>query len=176
MQTSVIDNTIPSAQVAWHNAGMTAKPAGGTKQIANNRKAFHDYEVLEQVEAGIVLKGTEVKSLRNGEVSFADAHARVKGGEVWLHDLHIAPYANASFENHEPLRKRKLLLHKREIRTLKGKLDRQGLTLVPLELYFRRGFAKVRLGICKGKKKADKRQAMRARQDKRDMDRSMARR
>jgi SsrA-binding protein len=140
------------------------------KQIARNRKAFHNFEVLEQVEAGLALVGTEVKSLRAGNVSFNDAYARCKGGEMWLVDLHIAPYSHGNgWSKHDPTRPRKLLLHKREIRKLQEKTERQGLTLVPLDLYFRRGYAKISLGICKGRKRHDKRQVLRDRQDKMDM-------
>ena len=149
------------------------RPQGGKKQIARNRRAFHNFEVLEQIEAGLVLKGTEVKSLRDGNVSFNDAHARHRGGEIWLLDLHIAQYKNASWTNHDPTRPRKLLLHKREIRRIRDKVDRQGLTLVPLDMYFRRGFAKITLGICKGRKRHDKRQQMREKQDAKDMARAV---
>jgi SsrA-binding protein len=155
-----------------HNLVM-AEPTGAKKQIARNRKAFHNYEVLEQVEAGLVLKGTEVKSLREGNVSFNDAHARNKEGEIWLVDMHISSYKNASWSNHAPTRPRKLLLHKREIKRIRDKQERQGLTLVPLDLYFRRGFAKITLGICRGRKQHDKRQVMRARQDAKTMARAM---
>lgn len=147
------------------------KPEEGIKPIARNRRAFHDYEVVEQVEAGLVLQGSEVKSLREGQVAFNDAYARHRGEAVWLIGLHIAPYKNASHANHEPLRARKLLLHRREIEKLKQKTERQGLTLVPLDLYFRRGFAKVALGVCRGRKKHDKRQALKERADKRSMER-----
>jgi SsrA-binding protein len=150
----------------------TSDKAGGVKMIAKNRKAFHDFEVLEQIEAGLVLQGTEVKSLRNGNVSFQDAYAKHKKGEMWLLGLHIALYANgASWANHEPARPRKLLLHKREVHKLKEKVERQGLTVVPLEMYFKRGYAKVRLGVCRGRKRHDKRQELRKKQD----DRTMAR-
>ena len=129
------------------NKSKQSAGGAGTHLIAKNRRAFHDYEVLEQVEAGLVLQGTEVKSLRGGNISFHDAHARFKGGELWLCDLHIAQYRFGSWTNHEPDRPRKLLLHKRELRKLKAKLERQGLTLVPLELYFKRGYAKALLGV-----------------------------
>ncbi|MHC4933966.1 MAG: SsrA-binding protein SmpB [Planctomycetota bacterium] len=153
------------------------KTPAGIKPIARNRRAFHDFQVLEQVEAGVVLKGAEVKSLRLGNVSFSEAHARCKKDGVWLIDLHIAPYKNASgWEEVEPTRPRKLLLHKREIRRIKTKVERQGLTLVPLEMYFKRGYAKVRLGICKGRRKFDKRQVLRKRQDEASMARQARRR
>ena len=148
------------------------KPTGGKKQIARNRKAFHNFEVLEQVEAGLVLQGTEVKSLRNGDVSFNDAHAKHRDGEIWLLDLHIAQYKNASWSNHDPTRARKLLLHKREIKRVRDKIDRQGLTLVPLDMYFRRGYAKITLGVCRGRKRHDKRQKMRENQAVKDMARA----
>ncbi len=154
---------------------MATKSPSGVKQIARNRKAFHDYEVLEQVEAGLVLLGSEVKSLRQGQVSFQDAHARVKQGEIWLVGLHIAPYTNASWTNHEPTRPRKLLLHRREIRKLQASIDRQGLTLVPLDLYFKNGRAKATLGVCRGRKKHDKRQALRKKADQQAMARERRR-
>lgn len=142
------------------------------KRIAKNKKAFFNYEVLESLEAGIKLFGTEVKSLRSGNVSFGDAYARIRNNEVWLVDLHISPYEFGNRENHDPTRERKLLLHKREIRKLKNKLERQGLTLVPVELYFNdRGLAKVALGVCRGRKRHDKRQAMKKREDQRRMER-----
>jgi len=155
---------------------MAKQPPSGVKPIARNRKAFHDYEVLEQLEAGLVLQGSEVKSLRAGQVSFTDAHARFKGAEAWLMDLNIAPYPMATWGNHAPKRPRKLLLHKRELGKLRDKLDRQGLALVPLDLYFKRGFAKVTLGVCRGRKKHDKREALKKKSDQRDMARQLSER
>ncbi|MCO5169461.1 MAG: SsrA-binding protein SmpB [Planctomycetes bacterium] len=154
-------------------------PKGGdaVKPIARNKKAFHDFEVLEKLEAGVALLGTEVKSLRQGgSVAFTDAYAKIKQGELWLVDLHVAPYVHASFQNHEPTRPRKLLLHRREIAKLQQKLDRQGLTVVPLELYFKRGLVKVLLGVARGKKLHDKRQSLRKREDERTMAREGRRR
>lgn len=145
--------------------------AEAVKLIAKNRKAWHDFEVVEKVEAGLVLQGTEVKSLRAGQVSFTDSYARMKKDEVWLVELHIAPYMAGSINNHEPKRPRKLLLHKREIAKLRVKMETDNMTLVPLEIYFRRGFAKVELGVCKGKKLHDKREALKKKSDRRDMDR-----
>lgn len=145
--------------------------APGVKQIARNRKAFHDFEVLDQLEAGIELKGTEVKSLRAAQVSFADSFARVREGEMWLLDLHISPYEHGTWTNHKPTRPRKLLLHKKEILQLKARCERKNLTLVPLEIYFKQGRAKIKIGVCKGRKKADKRQALRKKQDQRAMER-----
>lgn len=149
-----------------------AKAPEGIKPIANNRRAFHDYEVLEQLEAGLLLKGSEVKSLRAGQVAFQDAHAKIDAnGEAWLLALHIAPYKDGGYSNHEPDRTRKLLMHRAEIRKLKQKLERQGLTVVPLELYFRRGYAKVKLGICRGRKLHDKREALKKKADRRQAER-----
>jgi len=146
------------------------------KPIARNRKAFHDYEILDKLEAGIELRGTEVKSLRNGKVQMADAYARVEDGELFLVGLHISPYEKTAYGNHEPTRKRRLLVHRREIRRLAGKLNERGLTLVPLSLYFRRGWAKVELGLARGKRQYDKRQDIKRREHQRQMQRAMARR
>lgn len=132
----------------------------GNKIVATNRKARHDYEILETMEAGIVLKGPEVKSLRDGKVAFQDAFARVQGAEVWLHNLHISPYEQANRFNEDPLRTRKLLLGRHEIRRLIGKVEERGLTLVPLDLHFRRGYAKVTLGLARGRKTHDKREKL----------------
>jgi SsrA-binding protein len=150
---------------------MTAPKGDAIKTIVKNKKAYHDYEVLERVEAGIALQGTEVKSLRQGSsVSFGDAYARVtKECELLLIDLHIAPYTHGSYMNHVPLRPRKLLMHKREIRKLKMKLEQQHLTVVPLELYFKKGMVKVELGICRGKKLHDKRESLKKKEDQRYM-------
>ena len=139
--------------------------------IARNKRARHDYHILDTWEAGIVLTGSEVKSLRNGKANISDAYGIVKDGEVQLLNLHISPYEQASYFNHEPTRTRKLLLHKREIRKMIGSVERQGLTLVPLELYFRRGKAKVALGLGRGKKLYDKRADEKKRDDERDMQR-----
>jgi SsrA-binding protein len=141
--------------------------------IARNRRARHDYQILDTWEAGIVLTGSEVKSLRNGKANISDAYGIVKDGEVQLLNLHISPYEQASYFNHEPTRTRKLLLHKREIRKMIGAVERQGLTLVPLELYFKRGKAKVVLGLGRGKKLYDKRADEKRRDDERDMQRAV---
>lgn len=127
--------------------------------IARNRKARHDYEVLETIETGMVLLGSEVKSMRAGRVNLTDAWAEVKQGEVFLRNLHISPYEMANRFNHEPTRPRKLLLHTREIRKLIGKTTEKGLTLIPLSLYFKRGRVKCEIGVCKGRKSYDKRAA-----------------
>ncbi len=137
--------------------------------IARNKRARHDYHVLETWEAGLVLTGTEVKSLREGKAQLADAYGIVKDGEVYLLNLHISPYTQASYNNHEPTRTRKLLLHRRQIRRLIGAVERQGLTLVPLDLYFKHGVAKVTLALGKGKKLHDKRETARERDAEREM-------
>jgi len=141
------------------------------KIIAENRKARHDYLIVDQYEAGLVLMGTEVQSLRLGKVNLKDSYAKIKNGEVWLYQVHISPYPFAYYNNHEPLRVRKLLLHKREIMRLYAKANEQGYTLVPLKLYFKGGKAKITLALAKGKREFDKRQSIRDREQKREMDR-----
>ena len=126
----------------------------------SNRKARHDYEVLESFEAGMVLKGSEVKSLRLGNANLQDSYAYLKEGEVWLSGMHINTYEQANILNHDPRRERKLLLHKKEIRKLVGKTSEKGLTLIPLKVYFKDGRAKVELAVCKGKRSHDKRAAI----------------
>jgi SsrA-binding protein len=145
------------------------------QSIAKNRRARHEYQILDTWEAGIVLTGTEVKSLRNGKANLSDAYGIVRDGEVYLLNLHIAPYEQGGYVNHDPTRTRKLLLHKKEVRKMIGAVERQGLTLVPLELYFKNGKAKVALGLGKGKKLHDKREDQRKRDDERAMARAMAR-
>jgi SsrA-binding protein len=140
-----------------------------TESIARNKRARHDYEILETWEAGLVLGGSEVKSLRAGRANINDAYGIVKDGEVYLLNMHISPYEQASYNGHLPDRTRKLLLHRREIRRLIGALERQGLTLVVLELYFRKGVAKVQIALGKGKKLHDKRQTERERDAQREM-------
>jgi SsrA-binding protein len=137
--------------------------------LAQNRKARFKYEVLDSVEAGLVLLGTEVKALRtNGSISIEEAFARADGGEIWLVGAHISEYSHGNVQNHEPTRKRKLLLHRREVRRLQGRTAEKGLTLVPLEVYFgARGFVKLKLGVCKGRKVHDKREQIRSKDDRR---------
>jgi len=142
------------------------------KIIAENRKARHDYTIVDQYEAGLVLTGTEVQSLRLGKANLKDSYAKVKDGEVWLYQMHISPYPFAHYDNHDPLRVRKLLLHKREIMRLYAKANEQGHTLVPLKLYFKAGKAKVVLALAKGKREYDKRQSIRDREQRREMDRA----
>jgi SsrA-binding protein len=141
--------------------------------IARNKRARHDYEILETWEAGIMLSGTEVKSLRDGRAQITDAYAVVKDGELWLLNAHIAPYAMGNIWNHDPLRTRKLLLHQKEIRRLIGAVERKGLTIVALDLYFKHGRAKVRIGLARGKKLHDKRADLKERDDARDMARAL---
>jgi SsrA-binding protein len=146
------------------------------KVIADNRQARFRYEILETYEAGIELKGTEVKSIRQGKANLQDGYALIRNGEAWLLNVHISPYQKATdFFNHDPRRTRRLLLHKKEIRKLIGKVEQEGLTLVPLKMYFKRGFVKVTLALGKGKKLHDKRESLKERQDKRDMARAMKR-
>lgn len=147
-------------------------PRGEGKVVAQNRKAFHDYHVEETYEAGIVLQGTEIKSLRAGRANLKDSFARVEKGEVWLHNMHISPYEQGNRYNHDPLRSRKLLLHKREINKLIGVSKETGYTLVPLKIYLKNGFAKVLLGVAKGKKNYDKREDLKRKEAKREIDRA----
>jgi len=146
--------------------------------VGKNQRARFDYEILEKVEAGMSLVGTEVKSLRNRHVSFTDSYARVIGDQVFLYNLHIKPYGQAADSfNHDPTRRRKLLLHRSQIRRLAGKLNEQGLTLVPLAVYFNeRGYAKVELGIGRGRKRYDKRERIKEREADREMARARSRR
>ena len=141
------------------------------KIIAENRKARRDYFIIDEYEAGLVLLGTEVKSLRQGRANLKDAYARIKNGEVFVYQLHIAPYPFAYYDNHDPLRPRKLLLHKHEIKRLYGKMNEKGQTLIPLKLYFKGGKAKILLALAKGKRKYDKREAIKRRDAQRDLDR-----
>jgi SsrA-binding protein len=143
------------------------------KIVTQNRKARHDYHIIETWEAGLVLKGTEVKSLREGKANLKDSYARVERGEVFLYRFHISPYEKGSHYNHDPLRPRKLLLHRREIRKLKGRVEERGLTLVPLKVYFKEGKAKVEIALAKGKRMYDKREAIARRDSDRDVSRTL---
>jgi SsrA-binding protein len=144
--------------------------------IAVNRQARHRYHLLERWEAGLVLTGTEVKSLREGKATIKDGYADVRDGQVWLHNVHIPPYAPAARENHDPERSRKVLMHRREIERLIGKTREKGLTLVPTRLYFSNGRAKVELALARGKDVGDKRQAIKEREMRREMERALRRR
>lgn len=153
---------------------MSARGSGdGRRVVARNRKARHLYEVLDSWEAGLVLQGTEVKSIRAGKVAFRDAHARVESAEMWLHNLHIGHYAPANRWNHDETRSRKLLLHRDQIRRIGAKVEERGLTLVPLDLYLRRGRAKITLGLCRGRKHGDRREELRRRTMQREAERAM---
>jgi SsrA-binding protein len=153
---------------------MSKQKETGDKPVATNRKAFHDYFIEERFEAGIMLQGTEVKSLREGRVNLQDSYASVRGSEVFLHQCHISPYSHGNIMNHDPTRVRKLLLHKSEIHKLLGKTQQKGLTLIPLRIYFsKRGYAKVELGLAKGKKLYDRRDTIKAREAGREVQRAI---
>lgn len=148
----------------------------GRHVVARNRRARHDFEVLETFEAGIVLRGPEVKSVREGKIQLQDAFARIDAGEIWLYGAHISPYGHANIWNEDPVRHRKLLLKRSELRRLYGKVEEKGLTLVPLDIHFRRGFAKVQLGLCRGRKTHDRRQELKRRQHEREVRRELGKR
>ncbi len=139
------------------------------KIITKNKKAYHDYHVLETFEAGIVLKGTEVKSVKQGRINLKDSYAKIKDGEAFLINAHISPYKHGNVYNHDPTRTRKLLLHRKEIDKLFGKIKEKGLTLVPLKVYIKNGLVKVELGLCKGKKEYDKREDIKRRDLEREL-------
>ena len=144
--------------------------------VGKNKKAFHEYDILDRFEAGIVLHGSEVKALRERKVSLRESYARIKKGEAWLENCHIGPYSHGSISTHEPLRSRKLLLHRREINKLIGKTERRGLTLVPLSLYFKDGKVKVEIALVRGKQIHDKRERERQRTIKREVEIELKRR
>ena len=148
----------------------------GRSLVAQNKKARHDYSIEDVFEAGMVLTGTEVKSLRAGRASLVDGYATVDNGEVWLRGVHIPEYTQGTWTNHEPRRARKLLLHRDEVRRIQGKVKETGVTLVPLSLYFKDGYAKVEIAVARGHKNYDKRQAIAERESKREADRAMGRR
>jgi len=147
--------------------------AGENKVVARNRKARHDYHILETYEAGMVLRGTEVKSLRQGRANLKDSFAHIEGEEIYLHNLHISPYEFGIVAEQDPTRTRKLLLHKREIKKLLGKTAERGLTLIPLQLYFKHGLAKVELALAKGKRSYDKRQDLKKKEADREMEKAV---
>ena len=148
-------------------------PSEGIKIVSENRKAFHDYFIDDRVEAGIILTGTEIKSIRNGKVNLKDSYARIKDGEIWVYQMHISAYEQGNRYNHDPLRPRKLLLHRSEINKLVGKIQLQGLTLLPIKIYLKNGMAKVELAVGQGKKNYDKRQVLAEREGKRDIERAL---
>ena len=147
--------------------------ADDSRNIATNRRARHEYEILDTVEAGLVLRGTEVKSLRDSQVTFKDAYATIRNGEAWLLGCHINPYRHGTDANHDPERDRKLLLHRREIARLAGKIAERGLTLIPLRLYLKEGRVKLELGLARGRKLHDKRSAIKEREVVREMDKAI---
>ncbi len=143
------------------------------KIIASNKKAYYDYSVDDTIECGVELAGTEVKSMKDNRFSFSDAYARIRDDELWLIGLHISPYPFANIYNHDPDRERKLLVHKQELKRLRRRVDEKGFTLVPLKFYLKRGLVKLELGICKGKKSYDKREAIKARDLQREAQRDL---
>ncbi|OIK16411.1 SsrA-binding protein [Bacillus sp. MUM 116] len=147
-------------------------PKGEGKVVAQNKKAYHDYFIEEKYEAGIVLQGTEIKSIRAGKVNLKDAYARIQNGEAILFGMHVSPYEQGNRFNHDPLRTRKLLLHKREINKLLGETKEVGYALVPLKLYLKNGFCKVLIGLAKGKKNYDKRESLKQKEAKREIERA----
>jgi len=154
---------------------MTTEHPAEEKTVVTNRKALHDYFIIDRFEAGIALKGTEVKSLRQSNANLQDGYALIRNGEVWLIGMHISPFEKGNINNHEPKRDRKLLMHRQEIRRLIGKIAEKGLTLVPLRVYFKKNIVKVELGIARGKKEYDKREAIKERETKRQIQRDYAR-
>jgi len=147
----------------------------GEKVVTVNRRAHHDYHILDRIEAGIELRGTEVKSLRNGHITLKDGYGDVENGQIYLVGVHINPYEQGNIHNHDPERRRRLLLHKREILRLAVRVEEKGLTLVPLRVYFKNGLAKVEMGLCQGKHSVDKRDSIREREVKRELDRAVKR-
>jgi SsrA-binding protein len=146
------------------------------RDVAVNRRAYHDYFIDEKLEAGVALTGTEVKSVRGGRTNLRDGFVRIDGNEAWLENVHISPYAQANLMNHEPMRPRKLLLHRKQIASLIGKVRQKGYTLIPLRVYFTRNHAKVEIGLARGKRQFDKREAIAERDAKREIARAMRRR
>ena len=153
---------------------MAVKGGEHVKVVAVNRRATHDYFIDDRVEAGLVLTGTEIKSIREGRVNLREGYARIQNGEGWLVNVHIAPYEQGNRYNHEPLRDRKLLLHKDELNTLMGRVRQRGYTLVPTQLYLKRGKAKVELGLARGKRQFDKRESISKREAQREIERGLS--
>lgn len=150
-----------------------SKGRSGDRLITTNRRAFHEYSVVDTIEAGIVLSGTEIKSIREGKVTISEAYARIENDELWLIGAHISPYSHGNRSNHDPDRPKKLLVHKRQLRDLKAAVEQKGMTLVPLRLALRNGRAKVDIGVARGKKLYDKRAAAADRQSRRDIERAL---
>jgi SsrA-binding protein len=147
-------------------------PKGEGKVVSQNKKAYHDYFIEETYEAGIVLQGTEIKSIRAGKCNLKDSYARIQNGEAWLYSMHVSPYEQGNRYNHDPLRPRKLLLHSKEISKLYGEAKEAGMALVPLKIYLKNGFAKVLLGLAKGKKNYDKRETLKKKEANREIERA----
>jgi SsrA-binding protein len=167
-------STIPTTPSGGANGakGATAeRPA--ERVFSSNRRAYHEYEVMDSMEAGIVLTGTEIKSVRAGKVNLRDSYARVQQGEVMLYNMHVSPYDQGNIWNHDPLRPRKLLLHRKQIDKLAEQSQAQGLTLIPLRLYAKKGFAKLEIAVARGKRQYDKRAAIADRESKRELDRAV---
>lgn len=148
-------------------------PKGSGKVLAQNRKASYDYSIIDTIEAGIVLKGTEIKSIRAGRINLKDGYASIRNGEIFLQNVHISPYEQGNVFNHDPVRTRKLLMHKKQIARLIGETKSSGHTLIPLKVYIKDGYAKVLIGLGKGKKKYDKREDLKRKDQKREIDRAM---
>lgn len=148
-------------------------PKGDGKLVAQNRKARHDYSIIDTVEAGMVLQGTEIKSVRGARINLKDGYAKIQNGEIYLHNVHISPYEQGNQFNHDPLRVRKLLMHKKQILRLLNETKATGNTLIPLKVYIKDGYAKVLIGLAKGKKNYDKREDLKRKDAKRDLDRTM---
>lgn len=154
---------------------MAQESSGGIKIVTTNRKAYHDYSVEDKFEAGMALMGSEVKSIAEGKANLTDSYCQVENGELWVYGIHISPYDPASRFGHDPRRKRKLLMHKYEINRLRGKVEQKGFAIVPLKLYFRRGKAKLEIGLVKGKRQYDKRDTIKERDMQRDLERELQR-
>lgn len=150
-------------------AKQKTEPSGDFRLVCQNKKAYHDFEILETVEAGIVLLGTEVKALREGRANLKDSYAKVKKGEVFVYGLHISPYSHASYDNHDPERVRKLLLHNYEIKRMTGKTQERGFSLIPLKVYFSKGKVKVEIALARGKKLYDKRESIKRKEETREL-------
>ncbi|MDT2744485.1 SsrA-binding protein SmpB [Enterococcus asini] len=148
-------------------------PKGEGKLIAQNKKARHDYTIVDTIEAGIVLQGTEIKSIRNSRINLKDGFVRIRNGEAFLVNVHISPYEQGNIFNHDPLRTRKLLLHKKQIDKLYGEMKQQGMSIVPLKVYLKDGYAKVLIGLAKGKKQYDKRESLKRKDQERQIARAM---
>ncbi|MDV7873556.1 SsrA-binding protein SmpB [Enterococcus gallinarum] len=148
-------------------------PKGEGRLIAQNKKARHDYTILDTIEAGIVLQGTEIKSIRNSRINLKDGFVRIRNGEAYLYNVHISPYEQGNIFNHDPLRTRKLLLHKKQIARLIGEVKNTGMTIVPLKVYIKDGYAKVLIGLAKGKREYDKRETLKRKDQERQIDRAL---